>query len=1090
VAVARLGSAPGGLTEQDAARRLALTGPNAVRSHRARPATALASQFRSPLLVLLAVATVASLATGERGSALAIGVILLVSIGLGFASEYRAEKAAEALHSGGQHRCVVRRGGQPRSAGVAELVPGDIIALRLGQLVPADVRLLAAADLECEESVLAGEPARARKSADPVPPGVPLAELSCCALMGTVVSSGSGTGVVVATGGRTRFGRAAAGLGKQPQTELQAGLRRFSLLLAEAAGVLATVIFVLNVALHRPITGALLFALAIAVGVVPQLLPAVVSASLAAGSRRLARSGVLVRRLACIEDLADIDVLFTDKTGTLTDGRLRFMRSAGPDGRAADEPLLLGLLCSEAVVADDGRVVSGSPLDTALWDSPAAARHKPVLAGYQRVATLPFDHHRRASSVLVAAADGSRMIVSKGAPENLLERCASVPAAARAALDAEFAAGNRVVAVATRPAPGQWVLTPDDERDLQLRGLLVFLDAAADGARSALRRLAGLGITVKVLTGDNPAVAARVCADLGLPAGQVATGADIDAAGDRLAELLARSTVFARLSPEHKAQVVRAQRRAGPGVAFLGDGVSDAVALHAADVGISVGSGADVARDAADVLLRDKDLDVLADGVAEGRRIFASTMKYTLMGTSGNAGNLVSAAAASLFLAFLPLLPAQILLRNLLYDTGQLASRTDDADPEQLARPSRWDARLIRRFMLLFGPVSVLFDLVTFGVLLWVFHAAAPVFRTGWFVESLAAQALVIFALRTRRVPFFRSRPSVPLLLAALGAAGAGLLLPATPLAHALGFQPLPGGFYLALAAIVAGYLGITELAKRWFYRATRTGPAAPEPRRRLSGYRIRRRAARFTSGASVAGVPVPAQPAGAAARAWLARLTARARRTGGARAPREGPAGSSGPPRPGAARTPRDGSTARLALPPGPLPPQQASGRGPGQRREPGPWAGEQPEPDPLTERHSVPRPWGAPHPGSGQAMAPPPGFGQPPPEPWASPPAPEPWAARQPAPGPLTGAYPVQSWPGQQPPPQSGPQPRVPRARPPQPLPSYPATPPAGTERPEHGRARNPRHGRGRRAIPGGQPRGWPGRDDTGPDRRPQSG
>jgi P-type Mg2+ transporter len=844
--LARLGSAKEGLAEAEAARRLRVLGPNAVRSHRARALPVLGRQLRSPLLILLAVTAFVSFFVGERGDAVIIGVILLASVGLGFVNEYRAEKAAEALHSKVRHQCIVLRDGHPRSVDVTQLVPGDVVDLQLGEVVPADLRLLATAGLECEESVLTGESLPADKSTGPVPAGTPLAELSCCALMGTVVHAGSGAGVVVATGGRAEFGRIALGLGeRQPETEFQVGLRKFSMLLVQVAGVLTTAIFVINVALHRPVIDALLFSLAIAVGISPQLLPAVVSTSLAAGSRQLARRKVLVKRLVCIEDLGDIEVLFTDKTGTLTEGSLRFMRSAGADSRLDDEPLLLGLLCNEAVV-EDGHAAGGNPLDVALWNSPAAARQKAALARYRRLATLPFDHDRRAVSVLVEDDTGSRMLITKGAPEGMLERCLDVPATARAALDAEFAAGNRVVAVATRAAPGQSAITGADEHDLRFRGLLVFLDPPKATARRALDRLAGLGVTVKVLTGDNPAVAAKVCAGLGLPAGQVMTGVDIDAADDAgLGALLAETSVFARVSPEHKAQIVRAQRRTGVDVAFLGDGVNDALALHAADVGISVESATDIAKDAADVLLLEKDLDVLADGVTEGRRIFTNTMKYVLMGTSSNFGNMFSAAGASLFLTFLPMLPSQILLNNLLYDSSQLAIPTDNVDPEQVAQPSRWDVGLIRRFMLFFGPISSLFDFATFGIMLWVFHAGPALFRTGWFVESLATQTLVIFAIRTRRIPFFRSHPSLPLLLAALGVVTVGALLPATPLAHTLGFQPLPGLFYLALTLMVASYLILIEIGKRWFYRAE---PPVPASRSRNPYHRLLRRAARFTT--------------------------------------------------------------------------------------------------------------------------------------------------------------------------------------------------------------------------------------------------
>ncbi len=844
---ARLGSGPEGLGKDEAARRLRVVGPNAVRSYRARPWPVLWSQLRSPLLLLLAITAVASAFLGQASDAVIIGVILAASIGLGFFNEYKAARTAEALHSSIRHHCLVLRDGHPRTVDVTELVPGDVVDLQLGQVVPADLRLLAVAGLECDESVLTGESVPTEKSTGLVAAGTSLAELSCCALMGTVVRAGSGTGVVTAAGGAAEFGRIAQGLGQhQPETEFQAGLRKFSMLLVQVAGGLTGAIFIINVALHKSVITALLFSLSIAVGITPQLLPAVVSASLASGSRQLARAKVLVKRLVCIEDLGDVDVLFTDKTGTLTQGSLRFMRSAGPDGTADDEPLLLGLLCNEAV-AESGRAAGGNPLDVALWDSPAAAGQQVALARYRRLDIVPFDHERRLVSVLDEDDGGNRMMITKGAPEGLLKRCTAVPAAARAALDAEFASGNRVIAVATREMPGVSSLTAADEHDLTFRGILVFLDPPKPEAREALRRLARLGVTVKVLTGDNAVVAAKVCADLGLPAGRVATGADIDNAGDQLGELLARTTVFARVSPEHKAQIVRAQRAVGTDVAFLGDGVNDAVALHAADVGISVDSAADVAKDAADVLLLEKDLNVLADAVVGGRRIFANTMKYVMMGTSSNFGNMFSAAGASIFLKFLPMLPSQILLNNLLYDTSQLAIPTDNIDPEQVAQPARWDLGFIRKFMLFMGPISSLFDFTTFGIMLWVFHAGERLFQTGWFVESLATQTLVIFVIRTRRVPFFRSVASSPMALAAVGITAVGAVLPYTGhLAYILGFQPLPSTFFFALAGIVAGYLVLVEVGKYWFYRLYRA-PAAPEPRHRTPGHRVRRRAARFT---------------------------------------------------------------------------------------------------------------------------------------------------------------------------------------------------------------------------------------------------
>ena len=846
-----LGVAAGqGLSSTEVARRQAQYGPNAVSSHRARLFPVLWHQLRSPLLALLLTAAVASYFVGERSDAVIIGVIVGLSVGLGFANEYRAERAAQALHDQIHHEAVVIRDARPVSVDVTALVPGDLVELRLGGIVPGDVRLIESTNLECDESILTGESLPVEKTVDAVPAGTALAELTGCALMGTVVHAGSGSGVVVTTGARTEFGKIAAGLGThQLDTEFQVGLRKFSMLLVYVAGALTTSIFVINVVLHKPIIDAALFSLAIAVGITPQLLPAVVSTSLAAGSRRMSRRKVLVKRLVCIEDLGNVDVLFTDKTGTLTLGRIDYMRAVpSSDGTTPDEVVLWGLLSTETA-GTDGPAVGGNPLDSALWESPAAATERAALAAYTRVGLLPFDHERRMVSAVVRDAGGRLTLVTKGAPESVFDRCIDIPAAAREALASEFAAGNRVVAVASRRAAGPAQPTVQDEQGLSLVGLLVFLDPPKDGAANALLRLANLGIAVKVVTGDNAAVAVKVCHDLGLDDGQAITGAELDALDDAgLAAAIGRTTVFARVSPEDKARIVRVQRSTGGAVAFLGDGVNDALALHAADVGISVDSATDVAKDAADVILLEKDLNVLADGVAEGRRIFANTIKYVLMGTSSNFGNMFSAAGASLFLKFLPMLPSQILLNNMLYDTSQLAIPTDNVDEEQLRRPSHWDIGFIRRFMIFFGPLSSVFDLITFAVMLWVFHSGPAQFRSGWFVESLATQTLVIFAIRTRRIPFFRSHPSLPLTLSALAVVVVGAVLPATPLAHTLGFQPLPGGFFAALAGMVVCYLALIEVGKRYFYRTAASAPPlrGPYTHRR----HLRRRAAYFSTSA------------------------------------------------------------------------------------------------------------------------------------------------------------------------------------------------------------------------------------------------
>lgn len=839
-----------GLSSAEAQRRLASVGPNAVRGHRARPWLVLGRQLKSPILVLLFVTAILSAFLGDSTNSVIIAVILVVSVGLGFVNEFRAERAADALHDQIRYKAIVIRDGAPRSVDVVELVPGDVVELSVGTVVPADLRLITCNDLQCDEGIVTGESMPVTKDSAPVHPGAGLGDLTSCALMGTVVQSGGGSGVVIATGPRTVFGRIAVGLGtQQPQTEFQRGLGRFSVLLLEVAIVLTTLIFVANLLLQRPVIESLLFSLAIAVGITPQLLPAVVSTSLATGSRMLAKQRVLVKRLVCIEDLGDMDVLVTDKTGTLTEGRIGFTAAIPVDGASRpDELLLLGLLATETDYSKPSPSTVGlNALDAALWNSPEAAQFDP--ARQQRIAMLPFDHERRMTSVLVAGADGQKRLITKGSPEDVMERCANVSADVRAALDTQYETGARVVAVATRDASALTRIHPDDEHDLVLVGFLTFVDKPKADARASLDQLETLGITVKIATGDNAVVAEKVCAELGMSSGGTLTGEQIDELDDeQLGEAARKATIFARVSPEQKARIIMLLRQSGRAVAFLGDGVNDALALHRADIGISVESAADVAKDAADVLLLDKDLSVLANGVMEGRRIFANTIKYVLMGTSSNFGNMFSASVASVVLPFLPMLPGQILLNNLLYDTGQLAIPTDRVDPEQLRAPSHWDIAFIRRFMLTFGPISSVFDFATFALMIFVFSAAPPEFRTGWFIESIATQTLIIFAIRTRRVPFFRSRPSLALAVASLAVVAVGAWLPFSPVAGVLGFAPIPLPFFLALVGMIVAYLVLVEVAKVWFFSRAAQKPAVVHVRRRGYPHRVTRRASRFTA--------------------------------------------------------------------------------------------------------------------------------------------------------------------------------------------------------------------------------------------------
>jgi Mg2+-importing ATPase len=841
-----LGTSRDGLTEDEAHIRLTRVGPNTVPEHRVTLVSIVGGQLRSPLLILLFATAVLSAVLGQQTNATIIVVILFASVGLGAGNDYRAARAAKALQADVRDRAMTVRSGGTTGVDVADLVPGDIVRLTIGTIVPADIRLIQADGLSCEESVLTGEGLPVEKSVEPSAAGAALAELHSCALMGTVVHAGRGTGVVVATGARTEFGRIARDLQTAvPQTAFQAGLRQFSLLLVGIAASVSSAVFVINLLLGRSPIDALLFSAAIAVGITPQLLPAVVATSLADGSRQLARKKVLVKRLVAIEDLGDMEILVTDKTGTLTTGQFRLASSVSADGHDCDAPARLAVLAAPTDLGPDG-LRTGDPLDVALWSAVADASE--LAAAVRVLSTLAFDHERRMTSALVRNADGTQTLVTKGAPEAVLAACVGVTAAQRAVIDAQLSDGGRVIAVASRSATGLDHLTAADEHGLTLTGLLIFDDPPKPGVGEALARLSALDVRVIMATGDSLGAAARLAATVGLGFGQSASvgpisGAEIDQLDDaQLGRRLEAATVLARVSPEQKARVVRVLGASGRSVGFLGDGVNDALALHQADVGISVNTAADVARAAADVVLLEKSLDVVADGIAQGRRIFANTIKYVLMGTSSNFGNILSAGAASALLSFLPLLASQLLLNNLLYDTGQLTIPTDHVDETQLARPGHWDLGTIRRFMFCFGSLSSLFDFITFGVLLGPFHADPQLFRSGWFVESLATQAAVVFVIRTRRVPFFRSRPSRPLAVSTIAVIAIGALLPLSPLAHPLGFVAPGAALYGVIALVVIAYLVVVDATKTLVF----DGLVTTESRRRPS--RRRRQTLRRTS--------------------------------------------------------------------------------------------------------------------------------------------------------------------------------------------------------------------------------------------------
>jgi len=830
---ARLGSRPTGLTSDEAAARLAAVGPNVLDGARGRSTLGvLVAQLRNPLLVLLLFAAVVSALTGEWIDAAIVTTIVVASVALGFSREHRAETAAAALRARIRARATVLRDGRPTPIPVEEVVPGDVFLLAAGSLVPADGVLLEATDCYVSEAALTGESFPVEKSPGARPADTPLGRRTNCVFLGTNVRSGTARALAVETGARTSFGAIARRLTlRSPLTEFDRGVRRFGELLTIAMLVMVLIVFVAHMLMARPVVETLLFAIALAVGLSPELLPAILTVNLSRGATLMARAGVLVRRLNAIENLGSMDVLCTDKTGTITEGVVQLDGAFDAAGAPSTEVLELAAL--------NAALETGlpSPLDDAIL-----AAHPISVEGTRKLAEVPFDFTRKRVSVVVAdgaeAGDGARArLVTKGAFHHVVEVCALEHDEA-AALEARYqdfsSRGIRVLAVATRLLDGAAAAGPfgrDCERALTFRGFVTFLDREKAGVAQAIADLARLGVAVKVITGDARPVAQHVAARVGLDPERVLDGAQLDALHDEaLWHAAERTDLFVEVDPNQKERIISSLRRTGHVVGFLGDGVNDAPAMHAADTSLTVEGAVDVAREAADFVLLERDLDVIRRGIEEGRRTFANTLKYVLMTTSANLGNMVSMAVASLFLPFLPLTAGQILLNNFLSDVPALGIADDSVDPELVARPRRWELRFIARFMVEFGLLSSAFDLVTFAVLIWGFHAEPSLFRTTWFVESLLTELVVVMVVRTRR-PLFRSRPGSILLAATLVLTAIALAVPYLPLVGVLGFVPLPASAMGAIAAITVLYVTAAELLKLRFYRER----AAPPPDRASS---------------------------------------------------------------------------------------------------------------------------------------------------------------------------------------------------------------------------------------------------------------
>jgi Mg2+-importing ATPase len=835
---ARLGASPLGLEDQEAERRRVRDGANRVSSEQTETVLhELWARARNPLNGLLLALALSSWFLGDARAACIIAAMVVVAVITAFVQEHRSNQAAKRLRAMVHTTCSVKRRGRVQTNEFTELpaeqlVAGDIVRLSAGDMIPADLRLLEAKDLFINQSALTGESMPLERHSQPdLDDPVDILDASNLCFMGSNVVSGYGTGVILRTGAKTLFGQLAHQLtGENPPTAFDRGINRFTLLMVRFMVVMVPAVFLINGLTKHNWLEALLFALAVAVGLTPEMLPMIVTVNLAKGAVAMSRAKVIVKRLNAIQNFGAMDVLCTDKTGTLTQDRIILKRHLNLHGEESEEVLHYAFLNSH--------FQSGlhNLLDRAVLEH--VELHQLFGAGsdYRKIDEIPFDFSRRRMSVVVARADDRHLLICKGAIEEVFAVCSRYAfggqsgaldethfQSARAQTAALNADGFRVVAVAYREFdPPQPTYSVRDESGLTLLGYIAFLDPPKDTARAALAALAARGVQVKILTGDNAIITRKICNEVQLDAGEILLGSTIaELDDDALTAAAERTTVFAKLTPTQKERIVQALHRRGHVVGFLGDGINDSPALKAADVGISVDTAVDIARESADIILLEKNLLVLQEGVMEGRRVFANIVKYIKMGASSNFGNMLSVLGASLFLPFLPMAPIQVLTNNLLYDFSQTAIPTDNVDAELLATPRRWDIDQIARFMLVIGPVSSLFDYTTFAMMLFVFDAwhQPALFQTGWFVESLLTQTLIIHIIRTAKVPFVQSRASAALLTTTALICIAGILLPYSWLGPALGLAPLPPTYWPLLLLTLSAYAVFTHMAKRRFAR-------------------------------------------------------------------------------------------------------------------------------------------------------------------------------------------------------------------------------------------------------------------------------
>ncbi len=818
-------STHGGLTNDEALRRLERHGANLLKPpKRSDTLTLLFSQFKSPIILILLFATGLSFFLRDPADAFIILLIVLVSGLLGFWQERGASNAVRKLLSIVRIKAAVMRDGNLNEIPVEEIVPGDIVILKAGDIVPGDGLVSEAKDLFVDEAMLTGETFPEEKAEAIFPVNTPISRRTNALWMGTHVVSGSARVVIVRTGKDTEFGKVSERLKLRPQeTEFERGIRRFGYFLMEVTMVLVVAIFAVNVYLARPVLDALLFSLALAVGLTPQLLPAIISINLSHGAKRMAQKKVIVKRLASIENFGSMNIICSDKTGTLTEGIVRVKSACDVEGASSEKVLLYAYLNAYYETG------FANPIDEAIRN-----HHQFDLSEYAKQDEIPYDFLRKRLSILVSQGE-THLMVTKGALQNILDVCSSAEttdgkiveiAALRDSISRLFEEfsnqGFRTLGIAYKKLGAESRISKSHETNMTFSGFLVLFDPPKPKLLETIARLKNLGVALKIITGDNHLVAANISRQIGLSNTRILTGTDLHQLSDgALLQHMENVDIFAEIEPNQKERIIIALRKAGNVVGYMGDGMNDASAIHAADVGISVDSAVDVAKDAADIVLLEKDLGVLVQGVIEGRTTFANTLKYVFMATSANFGNMFSMAGVSLFLPFLPLLPKQILLTNLMTDFPEMTIATDSVDEEMINYPRRWDIKAIRKFMITFGIVSSVFDYITFGLLLLFLHATQTQFRTGWFLESVISASLIVLVIRSRK-PFFKSRPGKYLLWATLSIFTATLILPFTPLAAIFGFGPLPVSFLLIIGLVVLFYIMTAEMVKKVFYKKVR----------------------------------------------------------------------------------------------------------------------------------------------------------------------------------------------------------------------------------------------------------------------------